>query len=170
MQSGTGAEHSAGPLAVLDHTVLVALSIDGGDEPTDAAGAVAAGNAVACATLIPSIISKRNDAYPLFAALDDLLLPGPTGANVNNLVFLLVGKGGRVGVLIFLNWRTDGPCQHNERPGCQQPVLQLTIITPVVFIALHSSYVTYPMNARRKEITGAQAGLSGQRQIETHYG
>jgi hydroxypyruvate reductase len=32
-----------------------------------------------------------NDAYPFFAALDDLLLTGPTGTNVNDLLVVLVG-------------------------------------------------------------------------------
>ncbi len=82
-------------LAGLDEAVLVALATDGGDGPTDAAGAVATGDTVARARargLDPLDHLQRNDAYPFFAALDDLLLPGPTGTNVNDLVFLLVGK------------------------------------------------------------------------------
>jgi hydroxypyruvate reductase len=33
---------------------------------------------------------RTNDAYPFFAALDDLLRPGPTGTNVNDLAFVFV--------------------------------------------------------------------------------
>jgi hydroxypyruvate reductase len=32
---------------------------------------------------------ERNDSYSFFSALDDLLKPGLTGTNVNDLVFLL---------------------------------------------------------------------------------
>jgi glycerate-2-kinase len=31
---------------------------------------------------------SRNDAYPFFNALGDLLKTGPTGTNVNDLLFL----------------------------------------------------------------------------------
>ncbi|MFQ3684766.1 MOFRL family protein, partial [Roseiflexus sp.] len=32
----------------------------------------------------------RNDSYPFFAALDDLLRPGPTQTNVNDLALVVV--------------------------------------------------------------------------------
>jgi hydroxypyruvate reductase len=32
---------------------------------------------------------SRNNAYPFFDALGDLLKTGPTGTNVNDLVFLI---------------------------------------------------------------------------------
>ncbi len=31
----------------------------------------------------------NNDAYPFFDALDDLIRTGPTGTNVNDLLFIL---------------------------------------------------------------------------------
>lgn len=77
----------------LTGTMLAALATDGGDGPTDAAGAVATGETVARARALgldPLDHLRRNDAYPLFAALDDLLMPGPTGTNVNDLMFVLV--------------------------------------------------------------------------------
>jgi len=33
---------------------------------------------------------SRNDAYPFFHALGDLLKTGPTGTNVNDLIFLCI--------------------------------------------------------------------------------
>ncbi len=33
-----------------------------------------------------------NDAYHLFLALGDLVTTGPTGTNVNDLLFILAGK------------------------------------------------------------------------------
>lgn len=73
---------------------MIALATDGGDGPTDAAGAVATGATVRRARALgydPVDHLRRNDAYPFFAALDDLLRPGPTGTNVNDLVFIVVG-------------------------------------------------------------------------------
>lgn len=79
------------PLAELPDLALVALATDGGDGPTDAAGAVVTGATLARARALgldPAGCLARNDAYPFFAALDDLLLPGPTSTNVNDLTFL----------------------------------------------------------------------------------
>ncbi|MFV9506287.1 MAG: glycerate kinase type-2 family protein [Oscillochloridaceae bacterium umkhey_bin13] len=78
-------------LAGLTNVALVALATDGGDGPTDAAGAVVTGTSLARAQglgLDPHAHMARNDAYPLFAALGDLLQPGPTGTNVNDLTLL----------------------------------------------------------------------------------
>lgn len=81
-------------LAGLPETTLVALATDGGDGPTDAAGAVVTGLTLAEAQardLDPADFLARNDAYHFFAALDDLLLPGPTLTNVNDLTLIAVG-------------------------------------------------------------------------------
>jgi glycerate 2-kinase len=78
-------------LAGLPDLVLVALATDGGDGPTDAAGAVVAGETLARAQALgiqPAEYLARNDAYHFFAMLDDLLRPGPTQTNVNDLAFL----------------------------------------------------------------------------------
>jgi len=71
--------------------MLVALATDGEDGPTDAAGAVVSGETFERAYdlgLDPVDYLRRNDSYTFFAALDDLLKPGPTGTNVNDLIFL----------------------------------------------------------------------------------
>jgi glycerate 2-kinase len=73
---------------------IAALATDGTDGPTDAAGAIASGDTVARAHALgldPAASLARNDAYPFFAALGDSLRTGPTGTNVNDLVFVLVG-------------------------------------------------------------------------------
>ncbi|ACL26233.1 Hydroxypyruvate reductase [Chloroflexus aggregans DSM 9485] len=78
----------------LTDVAVVALATDGGDGPTDAAGAVATGDTVARARILglDAVAHLRNnDAYPFFAALGDLLLPGPTGTNVNDLIFVVAG-------------------------------------------------------------------------------
>lgn len=78
-------------LSGVPNAALVALATDGEDGPTDAAGAVVTGETLARARqsgLDPQVHLRQNDSYHLFAALDDLILTGPTGTNVNDLVFL----------------------------------------------------------------------------------
>jgi glycerate 2-kinase len=78
-------------LAGLENTALVALATDGGDGPTNAAGAVATGDSLARAGalgLIPEDNLARSDSYHFFEPLGDLLTPGPTLTNVNDLTFL----------------------------------------------------------------------------------
>ena len=77
----------------LPGVLLVALGTDGTDGPTDAAGAVATGETVARARALgldPVAHLADNDAYPFFDALGDLIRTGPTGTNVNDLLFLFV--------------------------------------------------------------------------------
>ena len=79
------------PLADVPDVALITLATDGGDGPTDAAGAVVTGATLDRATrlgLDPAAYLARNDSYPFFAALNDLLRPGPTQTNVNDLAFL----------------------------------------------------------------------------------
>jgi glycerate 2-kinase len=80
-------------LAGLPGVILASLATDGGDGPTDAAGAVVTGETFQRArqlNLDPADYQARNDAYHYFAPLDDLLKPGPTQTNVNDLVFIFV--------------------------------------------------------------------------------
>ena len=70
---------------------LLTLGTDGEDGPTDAAGALVTGETLARARqmgLNPLDYLQRNDSYHFFQALNDLLVTGPTGTNVNDLVFL----------------------------------------------------------------------------------
>ncbi len=73
--------------------LLMALATDGTDGPTDGAGAVVTGETVVRARaqgLDARAYLAENDSYHFFAALGDLLRSGPTGTNVNDLLFLLV--------------------------------------------------------------------------------
>ena len=75
----------------LNNVALVTLATDGGDGPTDAAGAVVTGETLSRASQIglkPAEYLARNDSYHFFEALDDLLKTGPTMTNVNDLAFL----------------------------------------------------------------------------------
>jgi len=79
-------------LAGLENVMLVSLATDGEDGPTDAAGAVVTGESAHRAESLGLDAAdhlSRNDAYPFFDALGDLLKPGYTGTNVNDLVLLI---------------------------------------------------------------------------------
>jgi glycerate 2-kinase len=78
-------------LADLEKVALISLATDGGDGPTDAAGAVVTGDTLQQALqrgLLPEDFLARNDSYHFFAPLGSLLRPGPTQTNVNDLAFV----------------------------------------------------------------------------------
>jgi hydroxypyruvate reductase len=78
-------------LAGVPRVALITLATDGGDGPTDAAGAVVTGETLERgrqAGLDPFEHLARNDAYHYFQPLGDLLKPGPTQTNVNDLAFI----------------------------------------------------------------------------------
>jgi hydroxypyruvate reductase len=80
-------------LAGLENVVLIALATDGDDGPTDAAGAVVTGETAQRAMSLGLDAAghlSRNDAYPFFDALGDLLKTGPSGTNVNDLIFMCI--------------------------------------------------------------------------------
>ena len=75
----------------LENVMLITLATDGEDGPTDAAGAVVTGESAQRAeTLGVDVVDhlSRNDAYVCFDQLNDLLKIGPSGTNVNDLIFL----------------------------------------------------------------------------------
>jgi hydroxypyruvate reductase len=77
----------------LQDGMLISLATDGDDGPTDAAGAVVTGESAQRAAALGLDAAghlSRNDAYPFFQALDDLIRSGPTGTNVNDLVLLCI--------------------------------------------------------------------------------
>ncbi len=74
-----------------ENIMFITLATDGDDGPTDAAGAVVTGETFARAKELGLDLEthlREHNAYPLFNALGDLLKPGPTGTNVNDLIFL----------------------------------------------------------------------------------
>lgn len=78
-------------LAGLQDMTLITLATDGGDGPTDGAGAVVTGSTLARALengMDPKAYLYNNDAYHFFDRLGDVLKPGPTMTNVNDLTFL----------------------------------------------------------------------------------
>ncbi len=78
-------------LAGYQKIMLVSMATDGGDGPTDAAGAVTTNETYSrglAMGLDPDEYLKMNDSYHYFEPLDDLIRTGPTMTNVNDLVFI----------------------------------------------------------------------------------
>ncbi len=77
----------------LEDVLILSGGTDGTDGPTDAAGAMADGTTVARGRKAGEEAGAhlaRNDAYPFFQALGDLLMTGPTFTNVMDLRLVLV--------------------------------------------------------------------------------
>jgi hydroxypyruvate reductase len=84
-------------LAGLENVLLISLATDGEDGSTDAAGAVVSGKTLQRAEALGLDVAghlSRNDSHPFFEQLGDLLTIGPTGTNVNDLVFLVGRRSG----------------------------------------------------------------------------
>jgi len=78
-------------ISALENIAIVTLATDGGDGPTDAAGAIVTNQTFEMAMkkkLNPNDYLLNNDSYHFFEQLGDLLKPGPTNTNVNDLTFL----------------------------------------------------------------------------------
>ncbi len=78
-------------MAGVEHVALITLATDGDDGPTDSAGAVVTGETWRRARehgLDPDVALAHHTSYHFFNTLDDLLKPGPTHTNVNDLLLL----------------------------------------------------------------------------------
>lgn len=85
---------AADQIAGLPNTLVFSLGSDGTDGPTDAAGGMVDGQTKA--KLIEQGIDiyttlKENDSYTALAAVDSLIITGPTGTNVNDVAVVLIG-------------------------------------------------------------------------------
>lgn len=79
-------------LSKLKDAMIVSIATDGEDGPTDAAGALATNESIHRAGSLGLVAAdhlSRNDAYPFFEGLGDLIKTGPSGTNVNDLVMCL---------------------------------------------------------------------------------
>ncbi|MBR1588237.1 MAG: DUF4147 domain-containing protein [Kiritimatiellae bacterium] len=96
-KGGRNQEFALAAASVLDglpNVALVSVGSDGTDGPTDAAGGCVDGETAGL--LLGKGISidgalAENDAYPTLAAVDGLVVTGPTGTNVNDVAIGLVG-------------------------------------------------------------------------------
>lgn len=80
-------------ISELDNVLIFSLGSDGTDGPTNAAGGIVNGNTVKNLKLKNIDIHKylqNNDSYHALQALNDLIIIGPTGTNVNDVCVLLI--------------------------------------------------------------------------------
>lgn len=85
---------AAEKLSGFENLALISVGSDGTDGPTDAAGGFVDGNTVkklekAGVDYAGSL--RNNDAYHALQTVDGLIITGPTGTNVNDVVIGLIG-------------------------------------------------------------------------------
>ncbi len=83
---------AASGIAGLDNVAVLSAGTDGTDGPTAAAGAIATGSTVERAQQSGRSAAghlARNDSYPFFDNLGDLIRTGPTGTNVMDIHVML---------------------------------------------------------------------------------
>lgn len=76
----------------LEGVVVASMGSDGVDGPTDAAGAIVDGRTIPRAEANRMDAKKflsENESYHFFSKLNDLILTGPTGTNVNDLAIIV---------------------------------------------------------------------------------
>lgn len=80
-------------LQSLEDVVIASLSTDGVDGPTDAAGAIVDGKTIVRAkrlSLNPEEFLVENDSHSFFSKLEDLIVTGATGTNVNDISLIIL--------------------------------------------------------------------------------
>ena len=78
------------PLDGVPQALLFSLASDGTDGPTDAAGAWCDGATYQKFAGSAEMALEDNNAYVAFQEIDQLIMTGPTGTNVNDLTVLLM--------------------------------------------------------------------------------
>jgi len=76
----------------LENVVICSVGSDGTDGPTEAAGGMVDGQSfgrMKSAGIDPEEKLNRNDSFHALQASDDLIITGPTGTNVNDLMMVL---------------------------------------------------------------------------------
>ena len=79
----------------LKDTVILAAGSDGTDGPTDAAGGIVDGETWDIITkkgLNPTALLENNSSYQALSAANALIITGPTGTNVNDIMIMLHKK------------------------------------------------------------------------------
>lgn len=76
-----------------ENIAVFSVGSDGTDGPTDAAGGCVFGDSVSEMRRVgvdPDMYLENNDSYNALAAIDSLIITGPTGTNVNDIAVALV--------------------------------------------------------------------------------
>jgi glycerate-2-kinase len=77
----------------LENVHFLTLATDGEDGPTSTAGAIVDGQTIRRAERMGMNARdylQNNDSYNFFKQTGELIITGPTGTNVNDLVFMLI--------------------------------------------------------------------------------
>ena len=80
-------------IAELEEVVICSVGTDGTDGPTDVAGGIVDGESLKRLRKLGIDVDemlKNNDSYNALKSIDGLIITGPTGTNVNDLILLLV--------------------------------------------------------------------------------
>jgi glycerate 2-kinase len=77
-------------IAGMNDVCILSAGTDGTDGPTDAAGAICDGDTIARGPDALEFLT-RNDSYPYFEGLGDLIKTGPTGTNVMDVRIVIAG-------------------------------------------------------------------------------
>ena len=95
-KGGRNQEFALAAAPILDgipNVAIASVGSDGTDGPTDAAGGYVDGETAAALRakgLSAESALADNDSYPALAAVDGLVVTGPTGTNVNDVAIGLV--------------------------------------------------------------------------------
>ena len=95
-KGGRNQEFALAAVPILDglpNVALISVGSDGTDGPTDAAGGCVDGETAARLRAHGLSVDRalaENDAYPTLAAVDGLVITGPTGTNVNDVAIGLI--------------------------------------------------------------------------------
>ena len=95
-KGGRNQEFALAAAPILDglpNVALISVGSDGTDGPTDAAGGCVDGETAARLRAHGLSVDRalaENDAYPTLAAVDGLVITGPTGTNVNDVAIGLI--------------------------------------------------------------------------------
>lgn len=95
---GKGGRNQEGALAAalgiegLENIVILCAGSDGTDGPTEAAGGLADGGTASRIRAVtdPEALLDQNDSYHALSIAGDLIVTGPTGTNVNDLMLILI--------------------------------------------------------------------------------
>lgn len=98
MGNGKGGRNQETALAAamgienIEDLVVFSIGSDGTDGPTDAAGGIVDGKTIdrmRQAGVRPQVYLDNNDSYNALKASNDLIITGPTGTNVNDIIVVL---------------------------------------------------------------------------------
>ena len=84
---------AASKISGMEGVAIASIGTDGIDGPTDAAGAISDGKTILRAkklSLNDKKMLNNNDSYNFFSKIEDIIITGPTGSNVNDIALACI--------------------------------------------------------------------------------